>query len=214
MTQRHSLLKRASQRVKGKTPMTQVGWHTRLAGNVARLVTCQNCMATREEKDAYREKKVAEWERATVNVATDEAEDKVMVTEMISGVALAAAESQDRPSKQWIIDSGSTSHLCPNKFEFISYGEYDSPHHIHIGDARTIPSLGEGTVSITCIIDGKPTPCHIHNMQYVPDLTYGLLSCAVLNQRGLGANFEDGVCRIHNKQGSLIAESVKTDGPL
>ena len=170
-------------------------------------------MATREEKDTYREKKVAEQERAAANAATDEAEDKAMVTKMISGVVLAA-KSQDRPSKRWIIDLGSTSHLCPNKSEFISYQKYNSPHCICVGDARTIPSLGEGTVSVMCVIDGKPAPCHIHNVQYIPDLTYGLLSCAVLNRRGLSANFEDGVCRIHNKQGCLIAESVKTEGPL
>jgi len=52
-------------------------------------------------------------------------------------------------------------------------------------------------------------PHHIHSVQYVPDLTYGLLSCSVLNQRGLDVSFEDGLCRIRNKKGCLIAESLK-----
>src|SRR5258708_608224 len=173
----------------------------------------QKCMAMKEEKDTYRERKAAEQEGAAANMVTDEAEDKAMVTKMTSGLVLAA-ETQDRLSKRWIIDSGSTSHLCPNKSEFISYRKYNSPHHIQVGDARATPSLGEGTVSVMCVVDGRPVPHHIHNVQYIPNLTYGLLSCTVLNQRGLGTNFKDGVCRIRNKWECLIVESVKAEGPL
>ncbi len=41
-------------------------------------------MATKEEKNTYRERKAAEWEGAAANMVTDEAEDKAMVTEMTS----------------------------------------------------------------------------------------------------------------------------------
>ena len=136
----------------------------------------------------------------------DDAEDQALIME--SDVVLMV-ETQEKSSRRWIIDSGSTSHLCPNKSEFTSYQKYDSPRHIRVGDARTIPSLGEGTVSVACIINGTPVPRHIHGIQYVPDLTYGLLSCSVLNQRGLDVLFEDGLCRIRNKKGRLIAESLK-----
>ncbi len=95
-----------------------------------------------------------------------------------------------------------------------SYPTYnDSPCQIWVGDAQTIPSLGEGTVSITCIVNSKPVSCHIQDVQYVPNLTYGLISCFVLNCRGLGAHFKDGVCKVHDKQGCVIAETVR-DGSL
>ncbi len=64
-------------------------------------------------------------------------------------------------------------------------------------------------MSVMCIIDSKPVPCHICDVQYVPHLTYGLLSCSVLNCRGLGILFENGLCKIRNKSGCLIAESLK-----
>src|SRR5258708_2273829 len=168
----------------------------------------QRCSVTQEERDAYREKKAAECKRATANATTDEAEDKVLVAKMLGDIALTA-ETQDRPTRQWIIDSGSTSHLCPNKSDFISYREYNSPHQICIGDTRTIPSFGEGTVSIICIVNSKTVSHHIQDIQYVPNPTYGLISCSVLNRRGLGAHFEDGVCKIRDKWGCLIAETVK-----
>ena len=125
------------------------------------------------------------------------------------GSSTLTAEAWNRPSKQWIVDSGSTSHLCLNKSEFTSYKKYDSPCHIWVGNARTIPSLGEGTISVTCIINNQPVTHHIRDVQYVPDLTYGLLSCSVLNSQGLCVLFEDGLCKIQDKGGRLIAESLR-----
>ena len=64
-------------------------------------------------------------------------------------------------------------------------------------------------MSIICIVNGKPVSHHIQDVQYIPDLTYGLISCSVLNHRGLGAHFKDGVCKICDKLGCLIVETVK-----
>src|SRR5258708_25453076 len=81
------------------------------------------------------------------------------------GSSTLTGEAWNRPSKQWIVDSGSTSHLCLNKSEFTSYKKYDSPCHIWVGNTRTIPSLGEGTVSVTCIINNQPVTHHIRCRQ-------------------------------------------------
>src|SRR5258708_5729024 len=83
----------------------------------------QRCTATQYEKDAYREKKAAK--KSTTNTVMDDAEDQALIME--SDVALMV-ETQEKSSRRWIIDSGSTSHLCPNKSKFISYKSMT--HHV------------------------------------------------------------------------------------
>ena len=91
---------------------------------------------------------------------------RVFVTEATDEIALVAETKGNLP-KQWAIDSGCTNHFSPYKSDFVTYKPYDTPGSVHVGDAWSIPSLGEGTVSITCIVGGKSIPCLIHDVQYV-----------------------------------------------
>ena len=68
-------------------------------------------------------------------------------------------------------------------------------------------SLGEGTVSLACIVNEKPITCLIHSIQYVPALTYALLSCRALTHHRLRIIFDNDSHSIHHKNGALIAKS-------
>ena len=57
------------------------------------------------------------------------------------------------------------------------------------------PSLGEGVISIECIVDGKRFLRHFGNVQYVPGMTYGLLSWGILDDQGLYVEGGDGIIR-------------------
>src|SRR5260370_11850287 len=95
-------------------------------------------------------------------------------------LALQAEEAPASP-KHWIIDSGCTAHLCPNWSDFISYTPYTTPHKIRLGNGTLKPSLGEGVISIECIINGKQILHHFGDVQYVPGMIDGLLSWGVLD---------------------------------
>ena len=97
--------------------------------------------------------------------------------------------------------------FSPNKSSFVTYTPYMSPKNICLGDASLTPSLGEGTVALTCIINGAPITCYIHDVQYVPTMAYALLSCKVLNQQGLSVLLKDGQCKIHHPDRTLIVQS-------
>ena len=56
--------------------------------------------------------------------------------------------------------------------------------------------------------------CLIQNVQYVPDLTYGLLLCKALDHWGFQVVFEDGQCKIICKDGTIIAKSLKETSQL
>ena len=126
----------------------------------------------------------------TSSVAGNEIEvyAKAMIAEDVASVA----KSSDNLPKRWIIDSGCSNHFSPNKPDFVTYTPYTSPKNIRLGDASTTPSLGEGTVALTCIVNGSPVTRYIHNVQYVPAMAYTLLSCKVLNQRKLSVLLKDG----------------------
>src|SRR6266850_7051126 len=76
------------------------------------------------------------------------------------------------------------------------------------------PSLGEGVISIECIVDGKQIPCHFGHVQYIPGMTYGLLSWGVLNDHGLHIQGGDGVIKFLHQDGTIIIESLKKNRRL
>ncbi len=125
-----------------------------------------------------------------------------------------AAEGGSMEPKPWIVDSGCSAHFCPNWSKFIKYMPYALPHQIWLGDSRVTPSMGEGTMSLTCLINGKPHICLIHSVQYVPALAYTLLSCRALTWCGLIVTFEGGSCKICHEDQTLIAESSETPNQL
>ena len=93
---------------------------------------------------------------------------KAMIAEDVASIA----KSSDNLPKWWIIDSGCSNHFSPNKPDFVTYTPYTSPKNIRLGDTSTTPSLGEGTVALTCIVNGSPITCYIHDIQYVPAMAY------------------------------------------
>src|SRR6266478_739088 len=76
------------------------------------------------------------------------------------------------------------------------------------------PSLGEGVISIECIINGKQITCHFGHVQYVPGMTYRLLSWGVLDDRGLHVQGGNGVIKFLKPNGTVVIESAKKTGHL
>ena len=63
-------------------------------------------------------------------------------------------------------------------------------------------------------MNGAQVTRRFRNVQYVPGLTHGLLSCKALNHRGLHIKFGDGMCKIIHSDGTVVAESLKDTGRL
>src|SRR5260370_42331379 len=61
-------------------------------------------------------------------------------------------------------------------------------------------------MSLACLINRKPITCLIHSVQYVPALTYALLSCRPLTHHGLRVIFDDDTCHICHRNGTIITE--------
>ncbi len=69
--------------------------------------------------------------------------------------------------------------------------------------------LGEGIISLSCLVNGVQVTHHFQNVQYIPGLMHGLLSCKALDHHGLHIKFGNGMCKIIHCNGTIVAESLK-----
>ena len=82
----------------------------------------------------------------------------------------------DDYSEKWILDSGATCHICCNQKLFDEL-EVKSSQDITLGDGHVIKSAGCGTVKVKLTQrDGSYRHCTLHDVLYVPDLSFNLLS--------------------------------------
>ena len=133
----------------------------------------------------------------------------------LDGESIACVAQGNRSlTKRWVMDSGCTDHLSPNLSDFTTYTPFESPRQIALGNSTLIKSLGEGTVLLNCIVEGKPVKRTVNNVQYVPDLMYGLLSGKCLNRKGFLVVLEGGGCKIIHRNGTLLVEALPTSGRL
>src|SRR5258708_18592745 len=139
---------------------------------------------------------------------------EITIAETTFGHQACVAREDISELKPWVIDSGCSTHFSLNQSEFVTYMPYASAHQICLGNSRVVPSMGEGTMSLECLIDGKPLTHLIHSIQYVPALTYALLSCKALTHCGLTIIFKGDCCKIYHANGTLIAESSQVPNHL
>src|SRR5258708_30655215 len=57
-----------------------------------------------------------------------------------------AAEGGSMEPKPWIVDSGCSTHFCPNWSKFIKYMPYASPCQICLGHSSRTPSMCDVTI--------------------------------------------------------------------
>ena len=142
----------------------QVCWSCGKTGHLR-----QKCPASQSKKDEYRERKSKE--KGMMNVGARNSENDTYINAMSMeaftlaaidvpwdttayGIAINAVRSD--LLKRWIIDSGCSNHFSPNQSDFASYKSYPIPRNIHLGDGSLTPSLGEGTIRLTCIVSRSP----------------------------------------------------------
>ena len=82
-------------------------------------------------------------------------------------------------SKNWVVDSGATRHICANKDDFTSYNIIgDDEKVVHFGDSHTTQVLGKSEVMLKLL--------------HVPNIRANLVSIALLGKVGvkvlIGAN--------------------------
>ncbi|GJR05475.1 retrovirus-related pol polyprotein from transposon TNT 1-94 [Tanacetum coccineum] len=104
-------------------------------------------------------------------------------------------------SLTWLMDSGCTSHMTPEKSFFISLDTKDNPR-VKLGDGRYTRAKGRGTI----VINTKKGTKYISRVLYVPELDQSMLSVPQMIKNGYGVNFKnDSRCVITDSRDDKIA---------
>ena len=113
-------------------------------------------------------------------------------------------------AKNWIVDSGATTHMCNDRKLFKMFRDSD-PMHVTLGDGHDLEAMGVGDVGLEMkLSNGKTQKCTLTSVLYVPDLAYNLFSVSKASEAGMTAVFGDRGCRIKTADGKIIGAANHT----
>lgn len=94
-----------------------------------------------------------------------------------------------------IIDSGTTSHFCPDRSKFIMFEPIEA-QNAHTADGSAISAIGKGDVSIEMPLEDKKTSIILKNVLYTPKMAFTLVLTNHITSAGFSILFEDKPCKI------------------
>jgi hypothetical protein len=113
---------------------------------------------------------------------------------------------------EWVIDSGASSHICPNKQWFSSYTPLDPPRPIYLGDRRTLYAVGQGHIEIAIHNGLDDINAVIEDVLHCPKIGTNLLSVTHLTRLGSKVKFIRNECQIFNPINDLIGIARSYNG--
>ena len=124
-------------------------------------------------------------------------------SESVGLVARHALSASTGRHDSWIVDSGATCHMCNDRRLFVELRNLEKPLEVTLGDGYDLHAIGCGGVVLeTKLPSGRTKKCKLHDVLYVPKLSYNLLSVSRTSDAGktrdklsnFGCKQETGCC--------------------
>ena len=130
---------------------------------------------------------------------------------VVDHVLSTAAKSST--SCTWIIDSGASSHMCNNRKLFVKLYPLEHPVEVKLGDGRELMATAQGVVRLRMKSGSdRSRKCSLHDVLYVPELSYNLISVLKAAERGNTVKISDFGCIIRDNQQKDIGIGTKQEG--
>jgi hypothetical protein len=94
-----------------------------------------------------------------------------------------------------IIDSGATSHFCPDRAKFITF-EAIKAQDVRTADRTTISVLGQGDIKVHLPLSNKYTTVTLKSTLHTPKMALTLISVHQITAAGFTVQFENDACKI------------------
>ena len=108
----------------------------------------------------------------------------------------------------WLLDSGTTSHICTIRDAFTEFYPVQGASVKGLGALET-PVVGRGTVTLKFEFDGKILHHQLRNTLYVPEGGNCLLSLGRYDDTGGKVEFENGTCWLKDKSKNIVGKGYK-----
>ncbi|KAH9764272.1 hypothetical protein KPL70_001465 [Citrus sinensis] len=153
-------------------------------------------------KDCFEKRKLEELQNKSNGKVAVASEDECDYDE---ADVLVAAERH--PTGEWILDSGCSFHMCPNKRFFKTF-ESVNGGKVLLGNNLTCKVAGIGTVSLK-LHNGVTRD--LHQVRFVPELKRNLISLGMVDQSGCTIKAEKGEIQVLD-QGKIVMKGVRKNG--
>lgn len=140
-------------------------------------------------------KKVRKFPRERAAVAQEESDS--------SEPAWIASASPIR-AKDWILSSGASRRMTPDRGAFVTYKRLASPVHIELADGNILQAIATGDVAIKTSNGRQP----VKEVYHVPGLRANLLSVIQFTDRGLGIEFSATNATI-TRDGAILGSAIR-----
>lgn len=163
-------------------------------------VKCYHC-----HKEGHMRKVCPERQRGNQERKKDEAEAAVVTDGYESAEILMV--SSVNSEKEWILDSGCTFHMTPNKAWFEDLKEEDGGV-VLLGNNKPCKVKGIGSVRIRFHSGAEKV---LTNVRYIPELKRNLISLGMLDELGYLVKIEAGMIKVL-KGSLLVMKGVRKNG--
>ncbi|KAH9657805.1 hypothetical protein KPL70_023225 [Citrus sinensis] len=153
-------------------------------------------------KDCFEKKKLEELQKKSNGKAAVASEDECDYDE---ADVLVAAERH--LTSEWIMDSGCSFHMCPNKSFFKTF-ENVNGGKVLLGNNLACKVAGITTISLK-MFDGVTRD--LYQARYVPELKRNLISLGMVDQSGCIIKAENGEIQVSD-QGKIVMKGVRKNG--
>ena len=107
----------------------------------------------------------------------------------------------------WVLDSGTTSHICCDIDLFDKIALILA--RIIWGNATTLPARGKGTIIVVLLNSASVV---LNSVLYIPELEYNILSLPCLIRKGASISFAQKGARIYLKSGAELFATTNAKG--
>lgn len=111
-----------------------------------------------------------------------------------SNAFVVSFSSHDLQKSQWIVDSGSTEHMCKDRALFTSFSNI-SPKPVIVGNGAVIDAIGCGKMAVQVSNGSEWIETIIDNVLYVPELKTNLFSVNRATDKGYVIVTNDSSCQ-------------------
>ena len=126
-------------------------------------------------------------------------------TGLVAGHVVSASSNDAQDS--WIVDSEASWSNDENLF--VELCSLEKPQEVILGDGYAVEATGRGVVALEVTTTGdKIKKCKLHDVLYVPNLSYNLLSVSKATKSGKKVEFSEAGCEIMDENRMLIATAT------